>query len=195
MSTHRGGVHNRAPKHQNVTSFRHNPKSKKTASILSMPNEGLCKYCWDKVEWKKKYRKYKPLTQPSHCNECKQRTVTAAYHTICQPCATKSSVCAWCTQRKDLVQKSNFDSLLSELKQVELKAREEGLPIRKTKSLIREVQRKYTNKQNSTPIKSKGVGTKNDEKVRVKSAEKIRTRSVEDGSSVDSLFENDDVLN
>ena len=47
----------RAPKHQNSFAFHHNPKSKKTDKILASANVGVCKRCYDKIEWRKKYRK------------------------------------------------------------------------------------------------------------------------------------------
>ncbi len=81
------------PAHQNTFAFRHNAKSKLTAKILASPNEGVCKRCYDKIEWRKQYRKYKPLTQPATCNLCKKRNITAAYHTICGSCAVSDS--AW----------------------------------------------------------------------------------------------------
>lgn len=65
MSSQRGNVRKQAPKHQNGFAFKHNPKSKKTNYILSLPNEGLCQRCHDQIEWRKSYRKYKPLTKPS----------------------------------------------------------------------------------------------------------------------------------
>eukprot|EP00591_Stephanopyxis_turris_P006117 CAMPEP_0195521266 /NCGR_PEP_ID=MMETSP0794_2-20130614/18336_1 /TAXON_ID=515487 /ORGANISM="Stephanopyxis turris, Strain CCMP 815" /LENGTH=206 /DNA_ID=CAMNT_0040650785 /DNA_START=74 /DNA_END=694 /DNA_ORIENTATION=- len=77
----------RAPAHQNSYAFHHNPKSKLTDKILSSPNVGCCKRCHEKIEWRKKYRKYKPRTQPGTCNLCKRRNVKAAYHTICSSCA------------------------------------------------------------------------------------------------------------
>ena len=76
-----------SPAHQNTFAYRHNPKSKLTAKILASPNEGLCRRCHDKIEWRKQYRKYKPLTQPATCNICKRRNIAAAYHTICNSCA------------------------------------------------------------------------------------------------------------
>lgn len=48
--------------HNNQYAFRHNPNSKKTEKILNSPNEGVCQDCWEGIEWRKKYRKYKPLT-------------------------------------------------------------------------------------------------------------------------------------
>jgi len=78
----------RAPSHQNAFAFAHNPKSKLTAKILASPNVGVCRRCRDKIEWRKKYRKYKPLTKPGRCNLClKRNVVVAAYHTICSTCA------------------------------------------------------------------------------------------------------------
>ena len=77
----------RAPKHQNTFAFRHNPKSKKTDKILNSPNVGVCRRCHEKIEWRKKYRKYKPRTQPGKCNLCGQKNIKAAYHTICTDCA------------------------------------------------------------------------------------------------------------
>lgn len=64
MSSQRGNVKRGAPKHQNTFAFKHNPKSKKTERILSLPIRGLCEKCRKQIEWRKKYRKYKPLTQP-----------------------------------------------------------------------------------------------------------------------------------
>lgn len=51
-------------KYQNTFSFKHNPHSILTEKILSSPNEGVCQNCYDRIEWKKKYRKYKPLSVP-----------------------------------------------------------------------------------------------------------------------------------
>lgn len=79
-----------APVHQNRFAFHHNPKSKKTAAILAAPIQHVCRRCHEKIEWKKQYRKYKPLTTPGKCNHCGNRSIKAAYHTICEPC-TRSS--------------------------------------------------------------------------------------------------------
>ena len=52
------------PAHQNKFAFKHNPGSKLTKKILAAPIVGLCRRCSEIVEWRKKYRKYKPLTAP-----------------------------------------------------------------------------------------------------------------------------------
>lgn len=47
----------------------------------------VCERCRKKIEWKKKYRKYKPLTAPGKCVRCGNRNVKAAYHQVCDDCA------------------------------------------------------------------------------------------------------------
>ena len=89
--------------HQNRTAFKHNPASRKTAKILSLPNEGLCTKCHDIIEWRKKFRKYKPLTTPRRCQICDQKKVTRAYHNICDYCACETNTCAKCREHKSIV--------------------------------------------------------------------------------------------
>jgi hypothetical protein len=52
-----GQPYSRAPAHQNKVAFRHNPKSRKTALIASIPaSVGCCRHCVDVIEWKRNYR-------------------------------------------------------------------------------------------------------------------------------------------
>lgn len=57
--------------------------------VLDALHDGIvvCQHCREKIEWKKKYRKYKPLTVPAKCVKCGNRTVKAAYHQLCDDCA------------------------------------------------------------------------------------------------------------
>ena len=80
-----------APAHQNSFAFKHNPKSKKTDAILALPIHSCCRRCKEKLEWRKKYRKFKPRTVAGKCNHCQRpRVVKAAYHTICKSCSQHS---------------------------------------------------------------------------------------------------------
>lgn len=66
MSSQKGNSSKqKKPAHQNKFAFKHNKNSKKTQEILNIPTEGLCQHCHDVIEWKKKYRKYKPITSPT----------------------------------------------------------------------------------------------------------------------------------
>jgi hypothetical protein len=103
MSTERGNVKKRGPHHKNTTKFKHNKNSKKTKKILSNPIEGLCKRCHQKIEWRKQYRKYKPLTTPKKCVKCGQKRVIRAYHIVCEDCAVKWKICAKCLEARDIL--------------------------------------------------------------------------------------------
>jgi hypothetical protein len=50
--------------HQNKFGFKHNPHSALTKKILAIPNFGLCTKCTEIIEWRKQYRKYKPIKEP-----------------------------------------------------------------------------------------------------------------------------------
>lgn len=64
VSTARGGAKKGAQKYQNSFTYKHNNKSKTTQKIYKLPNDGVCTHCFEQLEWRKKFRKYKPLTQP-----------------------------------------------------------------------------------------------------------------------------------
>lgn len=141
MSTERGNVKKKgAPAHQNKTAFRHNKNSKLTKKIAGLPNQGLCAKCHEIIEWKKKYRKYKPLTQPGKCSLCHQRAVKHAYHVICQDCAQKEKCCAKCRQKKDIVEQVVSEE---ERKRKETNFQEiiRGLSERQRRSVLRRIER------------------------------------------------------
>ena len=66
MSTRKGNNKKGPPKHQNKFAFKHNKNSVKTRKLLAKEGTtaGLCARCVEIIEWKIKYRKYKPLKDP-----------------------------------------------------------------------------------------------------------------------------------
>jgi hypothetical protein len=66
--------------------------------------EGVCSRCRDKVQWRFKYDKYKPLKNPAKCQECKQKTVHKAYRTFCDNCSSKKKVCPSCCLSYDEIE-------------------------------------------------------------------------------------------
>ena len=98
-----GAKRTRPQLHQNVTAFHHNRSSKLTNKILASPISALlCPACVKVIEWRKQYRKYKPLTVPKRCIACQGKSIKAAYHTRCDACATKSDVCVKCGDARSL---------------------------------------------------------------------------------------------
>ncbi len=67
-STRRGDRTKKAPKHKNTFAFKHNKHSRKTKFISSLPTareqgSGLCLRCVQIIDWRKQYRKYKPMRE------------------------------------------------------------------------------------------------------------------------------------
>ena len=67
MSTQRGNVKKSGPpKHQNKTAWKnvYHDTSKRTQQIVNTEVSGVCQRCKDIIDWKIRYKKYKPLSQP-----------------------------------------------------------------------------------------------------------------------------------
>jgi len=114
MSSQKGNVsRSRSQKYKNQHSFKNDmhDTSGKTKMINSLnPGEGLCDRCKGIIEWKIKYKKYKPLTKPATCVRCKEKTVKRAYHIVCQPCAQQAGVCAKCNTKQEVEQPGMNDT-------------------------------------------------------------------------------------
>lgn len=106
MSSQRGNIaRSRGQKHQNATAFK-NDKYGATTQVKkanSKIHDGLCQHCKGVLEWKVKYNKYKPLTQPRKCVKCSQKTVKDAYHIICKPCSLQLEICCKCGKKEEVV--------------------------------------------------------------------------------------------
>ena len=77
---------------------------KKERTIQKGMCEVVCSRCRDKVQWRFKYDKYKPLKNPAKCQECKQKTVYKAYRTFCDHCSSKKKVCPSCCLSYDEIE-------------------------------------------------------------------------------------------
>merc|ERR1712151_1317070 len=179
----------KAPAHQNTFAFYHNPNSKTTKKILSSPNVGVCKRCFDKIEWRKKYRKYKPRTQPGKCNKCHKRNVKAAYHTICTGCSYTTDkdgktirMCAMCV--KEPVYKSNNDDNDEEMNETidaineAMQNSDKPLKLREIKSIQRQVLKKDNRNTNNDDDNDLENETNND----------LENETNNDSSAIKDLF-------
>ncbi|XP_058789647.1 uncharacterized protein C9orf85 homolog [Phymastichus coffea] len=158
MSMQKGNTKRSRPqKYKNQFAFKNNlhDTSHKTKAINNLHIANVCERCKKIIEWKIKYKKYKPLKAPGKCNKCEQKTVKYAYHTMCGPCAKKRNVCPKCESNSDLVPaqptKQEQMQLDAEMQQM-LKTLQE----RKRRTFIRYMnkesdkkKKKPTNKENS----------------------------------------------
>lgn len=106
MSTQKGNQKKKGKqKYQNRMAFKNdrNDSSGKMKAINNLTVGGVCDRCKDAIQWKIKYKKYKPLTQPKKCTKCSQKTVKYAYHIICATCAQESEVCAKCGVKAEAI--------------------------------------------------------------------------------------------
>lgn len=156
MSSQKGNYKKGPQKYQNKTAFKNtlHDTSKKTKEINQIELEGLCERCKEIIEWKIKYKKYKPLTVAKKCTKCEQRTIKQAYFIVCPACISQLTVCGKCGCKKELILKpgptaSEQMSLESQFKQ-EL----EMLPERKRRTFIRlQAQGKLTPEEIEQKIK------------------------------------------
>lgn len=99
MSSQKGNAaRNRPQKHQNRFAFKNNlhDTNIRTKRLNSIQINHVCPRCKDILEWKIRYKKYKPLKAAKNCNRCHQKCVKEAYHTSCQQCSTAAQVCPKC---------------------------------------------------------------------------------------------------
>lgn len=131
---------NRAQKHQNSTTFKNNmhDTSQRTQQLNRLEIHGVCPRCRDIIQWKIKYKKYKPLSAPAVCSHCHQRSVKAAYRHYCSTCAGLLGCCEKCGERSDtLVTRSRPNQTDRDRWGAEVQREVKGLPERYRRSLYR----------------------------------------------------------
>eukprot|EP00474_Spongospora_subterranea_P001781 CRZ02239.1 hypothetical protein [Spongospora subterranea] len=84
------------PAHLNKFAFKHNPHSAVTKAIAAIPQRRVCSRCYDILEWRKSFRKYKPLKKPRKCDQCNNQTIITSYHVICEQCSHRLDACSKC---------------------------------------------------------------------------------------------------
>ncbi|GAB2210776.1 hypothetical protein Drorol1_Dr00016060 [Drosera rotundifolia] len=80
---------------------------------------GVCPRCREQIEWKRKYGKYKPLTEPAKCQRCSKRAVRQAYHNLCPGCAKENKICAKCSCRVDQIVGRDLSKVEAEQKMLD----------------------------------------------------------------------------
>ncbi|XP_072936033.1 uncharacterized protein C9orf85 homolog [Epargyreus clarus] len=150
MSFSKGNINRTRPqKHQNRSSFKNDlhDTSKRTKLINSLQVSGVCARCKEIIEWKIKYKKYKPLSAPAKCVGCDQKAVKHAYHVLCSKCASEKAVCAKCnkpfSENNNPLEADKVDDTEA-LIQAQLK----GLPERKRRTILRYIKKLKANEEN-----------------------------------------------
>ncbi|XP_044267055.1 uncharacterized protein C9orf85 homolog isoform X2 [Tribolium madens] len=149
MSTQKGNTQrSRSQKHQNKTAFKNtlHDTSQRTKLINNVQISDVCVRCKEIIEWKIKYKKYKPLTQPRKCVRCEQKNVKKAYHVMCTDCGKKFGVCTKCCEAKEVITTKPDEKEQLKLDN-EMKNLLQSLPERKRRTFLRYMSKK--NEENS----------------------------------------------
>ncbi|KAL5805766.1 hypothetical protein ACOSQ3_028665 [Xanthoceras sorbifolium] len=143
------------PKHQNRYVWKPNAGCKinetEVGGKLRPLSEitGVCPRCREQIDWKRRYGKYKPLTEPAKCQRCSKRAVRQAYHNLCTGCAKEHNVCAKCCSRVDRIVGRDLAEVEAEQKMLEeaiKNARE-----RDKRTLLRAMNKAKSNNSAKTP--------------------------------------------
>ncbi|CAO3611485.1 unnamed protein product [Mucor hiemalis] len=142
-TSRKGNNKKKGQAHQNTTGWKANKNSKKSLQIAALPVYGLCQRCTDVILWRKKYKKYKPLTTPKKCTQCEEKTIKEAYHVLCDNCAREKCVCAKCLESKEiLASKDEFKSNADEMREEQERERMlDRMTLRQRRSYLRKLER------------------------------------------------------
>ncbi|KAG5624129.1 hypothetical protein H5410_009347 [Solanum commersonii] len=119
------GVRKGPPKHQNKVAWKPNAGIKINETEVGgkfrplSEITGVCLRCRDQIDWKRKYGKYKAITEPAKCQKCSKRNVRQAYHNLCNGCAKEHKVCAKCSCRAGQVVGRDVSEVEAEKKALE----------------------------------------------------------------------------
>jgi len=108
--------------------------------LNSLDIHGVCARCKEQIDWRIKYKKYKPLSAPKKCVKCEQKTVKRAYTSACAPCGKALGVCVKCLEKKDLIEKSTLTQEEENAHKQRLEAELRLLPVRQRRALERKMK-------------------------------------------------------
>ncbi|ORX93054.1 hypothetical protein K493DRAFT_302945 [Basidiobolus meristosporus CBS 931.73] len=176
ISTRGSGAKKGPQKYQNTVAYKHNKNSKKTRAINALPISGLCQRCHDVLEWRKKFRKYKPLTTAkkwySDCSLsipytfsdilslnsvcCGQKSVKEAYHVLCNKCADDKKVCAKCQESKQILPSTVKDEKVLMAERLQEERLLASMSERERRSYLRKAERGEDSDEESNDDESLG---------------------------------------
>ncbi|XP_023289626.1 uncharacterized protein C9orf85 homolog [Orussus abietinus] len=189
MSSQKGNAsRTRSQKYQNTFTFKNNlhDKTPKTKYINSINVGNVCERCKKIIEWKIKYKKYKPLKAPTKCTRCLQKVVKEAYHIKCTSCAKEDNTCPKCGEKAELVSPKLTEKDQFKL-DAEMQAMLKSLPERSRRTFIRFVNRRGNSKHKETEDEDKD-NSANKKSLSDRSSEEHRNYDAEDTALHEELL-------
>lgn len=164
MSTKPGqsGNRKRPQKYQNAFAWKagghKSATDPKTKLLQSLTVTNCCTHCTGVIEWKIKYGKYKPLTQPGKCINCSAKKVRFAYQVLCQDCVDSTGHCAKCNKKEEIVNTPQPSGTEAQLLEAEFQLELKSLPERKRRTFLRYLKSQEKKAaENTTPQETENV--------------------------------------
>ncbi|XP_066584430.1 uncharacterized protein [Prorops nasuta] len=159
MSFQRGNSNRTRPqKYKNQHAFKNDlhDKTVKTKFINNLQVANVCERCKKIIEWKIKYKKYKPLKSPAKCTKCSEKTVKHAYHIMCLRCSKENDVCPKCGEKGPVLEGEL--SLEETMKlDADMQLMLKSLPERKRRTFLRYMSSDAAKKDGTKTLEIKGV--------------------------------------
>lgn len=77
--------------------FRADKKNLQKTAVL----DRVCSRCYEILQWKLTYGKYRPLKKAKKCQKCKLPAVLKPYRVLCNKCGDESKCCTKCGKNKE----------------------------------------------------------------------------------------------
>lgn len=181
MSFARGDLgRSRPQKHQNKTVFKNDlhDNSTKIKKLNAMSISEVCTHCSEVIQWKIKYRKYKPLTKPRACTRCNQRNVKKAYHVLCRDCALALKQCAKCFTSSETSEVIPPEPSTEEKIRLDLEMKQliKSLSERKRRTFLRFMHGKKNKRKNKGNVLDELDDQEEDDEIAEERPRRMRTR-------------------
>ena len=85
-------------KYQNKVAYKVKFHKDKEELQKRTPLNNLCDRCFEVLQWKLTFGKYKKMTNVSKCVRCNLKVIFKSYRSVCEKCSTDQRVCSKCNE-------------------------------------------------------------------------------------------------
>lgn len=88
----------KSQKYKNKTGYKVKYKDDKINLQKNAILDRVCERCYEQLQWKLKYGKFKPIKQPKKCENCKMNSILKPYRSLCNKCGDELKKCTKCME-------------------------------------------------------------------------------------------------
>lgn len=83
---------------KNKTAYKVRYKQDKLDLQKNAVLDRVCHRCYEQLQWKLQFGKYKPIKQPRKCENCRERAILKPYRLLCNKCGDDLKKCTKCME-------------------------------------------------------------------------------------------------